>query len=73
MVQAVYIGNYARILADIKGDAYSMLTYNKDGSLEGIYDDTYTIPMYIDNGTMVNIMPTWYYEEGKIFTPFAQA
>ena len=63
MVQAVYIGNYARVLADIKDETYSMLTYNSDGSLEGIYDDTYTIPMFIDNGTTVNIMPTWYYEQ----------
>ena len=63
MVQAVYIGNYARILVDIKGEVYSMLTYSPDGSLKGFYDDTYTIPMYIDNGTMVNIMPMWYYEK----------
>ena len=48
---------------DIKCDVYSMITYNQDGSLVGIYDDTYTIPMYIDNGTMVNLMPTWYYEK----------
>ena len=65
MVQAVYIGNYARILADIKGEVYSTLMYNQDGSLEGIYDDTYTIPMYIDNGTTVNIMPTWFYEKAN--------
>ena len=50
-------------VADIQGDVYSMLTYDQDGSLEGIYDDTYMIPMYIDNGTTVNIMPTWYYEK----------
>ena len=31
MVQAVYIGNYARILADIKGEAYSTIMYNQDG------------------------------------------
>ena len=73
MAQAVYIGNYARILADIKGEVYSTLMYNQDGSLGGIYDDTYTIPMYIDNGTTVNIMPTWFYEKSKISTSFAQA
>ena len=63
MVQAVYIGNYARICADIKGEAYSLINYAQDGSLEGIYDDTYTIPMYVDNGTTVNLMPTKFYEK----------
>ena len=35
-----------------------MINYNPDSSLEGIYDNTYKIPMFIDNGTSVNLMPT---------------
>ena len=63
MVQAVYIGNYSRLCADIKGETYSMIDYDPDGSLEGIYNNTYKIPMYVDNGTTVNLMPTEYYEK----------
>ena len=63
MVQAIYIGNYSRLCADIKGETYSMINYDPDGSLEGIYDNTYKIPMYVDNGTTVNLMLTAYYEQ----------
>ena len=63
MVQAIYIGNYSRLCADIKGETYSMINYDPDGSLEGMYDNTYKIPMYVDNGTTVNLMPTTYYEQ----------
>ena len=63
MVQAVYLGNYSRLCADIKGETYSMIDYDPDGSLEGMYDNTYKIPMYMDNGTTVNLMPTTYYEQ----------
>ena len=63
MVQAVYLGNYSRLCADIKGEGYSMIDYNPDSSLEGIYDNTYKIPMFVDNGTTVNLMPTAFYEQ----------
>ena len=46
MVQAVYLGNYSRLCADIKGGTYSMIDYDPDGSLEGMYDNTYKIPMW---------------------------
>ena len=32
-------------------------------SLEGMYENTYKIPMYVDNGTTANLMPTTYYEQ----------
>ena len=60
MVQAIYLGNYSRLCADIKGETYSMIDYDPDGSL---YDNTYKIPMYVDNSTTVNLMPTTYYEQ----------
>ena len=63
MVQAVYLGNYSQLCADIKGEGYSMIDYNPDGSLERIYDNTYKIPMFVDNGTTVNLMPTAFYEQ----------
>ena len=63
MVQAVYLGNYSRLCADIKGEGYSMIDYDPDSSLEGIYDNTYKIPMFVDNGTTVNLMPTAFYEQ----------
>ena len=62
MVQAVYIGNYMPVCADIKGEPFSMINYDSEGNLKGLYDNTYTIPMYVNNGTTVNLMPTHYYE-----------
>ena len=43
-----------------------MIDYDSDGSLEGIYDNTYKIPMYVDNGTTVNLMSTTYYEQATL-------
>ena len=63
MIQAIYIGNYSRLCAHIKGETNSMIDYDPDSSLEGMYDNTYKIPMYVDNGTIVNLMPTTYYEQ----------
>ena len=65
MVQAVYMGNYAPVCADIKREPYSMINYHDDGTLQGVYDNTYTVPIYIDNGSTVNVMPTWYYNQAK--------
>ena len=65
MIQAVYMGNYSPVSTDIKGDSYSLITYDENGTLEGIYDNTYTIPLYVDNGSTVNLMPTWYYNQSK--------
>ena len=68
MVQAVYIGNYSRLCADIKGEMYSMIDYDPDGSLEGIYDNTYKIPIPVDNGTTVNLMPTTFMNKPHFYT-----
>ena len=40
-----------------------MIDYDPDGSLEGIYDNTYKIPMFVNNGTTVNLMPTAFYAQ----------
>ena len=40
-----------------------MINYDPDSSLEGIYDNTYKIPMYVDNGTTANLMPMAYNEQ----------
>ena len=65
MVQAIYMGSYSPISTDIKGDSYSLITYDENGTLEGIYDNTYTIPLYVDNGFTINLMPTWHYNQSK--------
>ena len=44
----------------------------ENGNLEGIYDNTYTIPMYVDNGTTVNLMPISYYDQGNFLTSFTK-
>ena len=70
MVHAVYLGNYSRLCADIKGEGYSMIDYDPDGFLEGIYDNTYKIPMFVDNGTTVNLMPTAFCEQATFLHHF---
>ena len=62
LVQGVYVGSASPLIADIKTQPYSMLTYLDDGMMTGIYDNTHDIPIYIDNGSTLNIMPTHFYD-----------
>ena len=62
LVQGVYVGSASPLIADIKTQPYSMLTYLDDGMMTGTYDNTHDIPIYIDNGSMLNIMPTHFYD-----------
>ena len=63
LVQGVYVGSASPLIADIKTEPYSVITYTNDGMLTGTYDNTHEIPIYIDNNTMLNIMPTHFYEK----------
>ena len=62
IVQGVYVGSASPLIADIKTQPYSMLTYLDDGMMTGTYDNTHDIPIYIDNGSTLNIMPTHFYD-----------
>ena len=62
LVQGVYVGSASRLIADIKTQPYSMLTYLDDGMITGTYDNTHDIPIYIDNGSTLNIMSTHFYD-----------
>ena len=62
LVQGVYIGSASPLIADIKTQPYSMLTYLDNGMMTGTYDNTHDIPIYIDNGSTLNIMPTHFYD-----------
>ena len=62
LVQGVYVVSASPLIADIKTQPYSMLTYLDDGMMTGIYDNTHDIPIYIDNGSTLNIMPTHFYD-----------
>ena len=57
LVQRVYVGSASPLTTDIKLQPYSMLTYLDDGMMTGTYDNTHDIPIYIDNGSTLNIMP----------------
>ena len=62
LVQGVNVGSASPLIADIKTQPYSMLTYLDDGMMTGTYDNTHDIPIYIDNGSTLNIMPTHFYD-----------
>ena len=62
LVQGVYVGSACPLIANIKTQPYSMLTYLDDGMMTGTYDNTHDIPIYIDNGSTLNIMPTHFYD-----------
>ena len=62
LVQGVYIGSASPLIADIKTQPYSMLTYLDNGMMTGTYDNTHNIPIYIDNGSTLNIMPMHFYD-----------
>ena len=62
LVQGVYVGSASPLIADIKMQPYSMLTYLDDGMMTGTYDNTHDIPIYIDNGSTLNIMPMHFYD-----------
>ena len=62
LVQGVYVGSASPLIADIKTQPYSMLTYMDDSMMTGTYDNTHDIPIYIDNGSTLNIMPTHFYD-----------
>ena len=63
LVQGVYIGSGLPLIADIKTQPYSMLTYLDNGMMTGTYDNMHDIPIYIDNGSTLNIMPTHFYDK----------
>ena len=55
LVQGVYVGSASPLIADIKTQPYSMLTYLDDGMMTGTYDNTHDIPIYIDNGSTMTM------------------
>ena len=63
LVQGVYVGSASPLVADIKTQPYSIVTYMDDGTLTGTYDNTHDIPIYVDNGLTLNIMPTHFYDK----------
>ena len=63
LIQGVYVGSASPLIADIKTQPYSILTYMDDGMMTGTYDNTQDIPIYVDNGSTLNIMPTHFYNK----------
>ena len=63
LVQEVYVGSASPLIAYIKTQPYSVLTYMDDGMMTGTYDNPHDIPIYVDNGSTLNIMPTHFYDK----------
>ena len=62
LVQGVYVGSASPLIADIKTQPYSMLTYLDDGMMTGTYDNTHDNPINIDYGSTLNIMRRHFYD-----------
>ena len=75
LVEGVYVGSASPLIANIKTQPYSVLTYMDDGIMTGTYDNTHDIPIYVDNGSTLNIMPTHFYDKAYYLhhLPKAQA
>ena len=65
MVQNLYVGALSPVRAHIFDKPYSMINNNNAGTMEATYDGKYSIPVYIDNGSTINIMPTTFYNKAK--------
>ena len=63
LVQGVYVGSASPLIADIKTQPYTVLTYMDDSMMTGTYDNTHDIPICVDNGSTLNIMPTHFYDK----------
>ena len=63
MVKGVDIGNTSPLKADIKTQPYSIIQYTNDGLVMGLYHNTHKMLILVDNGSTLNIMPTYYYEK----------
>ena len=46
LVQGVYVGTASPLIADIKTDPYSVITYTDENMLTGTYDNTHDIPIF---------------------------
>ena len=71
MVQGVYIGNRSPLVANIKTQPYSIIQY-ADGIITGLYFNTHEIPIFVDNGSTLNIMPTYFYEKAYYLHHFSK-
>ena len=58
-MQGVYVGSASPLIADIKTEPYSVITYSEGGTLMGTYDNAHDIPIYVDQ--------TYYYSMQYFF------
>ena len=72
LVQGVYVGSASPLIADIKTQPYSMLTYLDDGMMTGTYDNTHDIPIYIDNGVDIEYNANAFLSQCILFASFTK-
>ena len=66
LVQGVYVGSASPLIADIKTEPYSIITYTDDGMLTGTYDNTHKIPIYVDNAIIFLDQNPWDLNQQKL-------
>ena len=66
MVEAIYFDttNAKKVLFD--GEMYAQFESDERGNLKAMYKNELEIPMFIDNGASVNVLPKAFYDKHKI-------
>ena len=66
MVEAVYfdMNKAKKVLFD--GEMYTQFEYDERGNLKAMYKNELEIPMFIENGASVNVLPKAFYDKHEI-------
>ena len=66
MVEAVYFDTIKPKKVLFDGEMYAQFEYDERGNLKAMYKNELEIPMFIDNGASVNVLPKAFYDKHKI-------
>ena len=72
VVQGVYVGSASPLIANIKTQAYSILTYMDDGMMTGTYDNMHDIPIYVDKWVYIKYHANTFLRQSILLTPFTK-
>ena len=66
MVEAVYFDTHEAKKVLFDGEMYTQFEYDERGNLKAVYKNELEIPMFIDNGASVNVLPKAFYDKHEL-------